>query len=88
FSLSTWTSDRVCSLLALIKHFDDPAVSALRQLNRWNQEFDPTLKAHFLSQTLFTALPTFLRPLWFSRILSRFNEHLFDSSEIFASVAK
>ncbi|KAF8368684.1 hypothetical protein PRIPAC_86513, partial [Pristionchus pacificus] len=75
-------------LLALIKHFDDPAVSALRQLDDIAQEFDPTLKAHFLSQTLFTALPNIPEPLWFSRILPRFNEQLFESNEIFTSVAK
>ncbi|GMT27099.1 hypothetical protein PFISCL1PPCAC_18396, partial [Pristionchus fissidentatus] len=75
-------------LLALIKHFDDPAVSALRQLDDIAQEFDPTLKAHFLSQTLFTALPNIPEPLWFSRILSRFNEQLLESPEIYASVAK
>ncbi|KAK6022529.1 hypothetical protein OSTOST_11772, partial [Ostertagia ostertagi] len=44
-------------LLALIKHFDDPALSALRQLDDISQMFDPSQKAHFLGQTFVSALP-------------------------------
>lgn len=43
--------------LIQIKHFDDPALSALRQLDDISQVFDPSQKAHFLGQTLCAALP-------------------------------
>lgn len=44
-------------MLALIKHFDNPTLSTLRQLDDIASEFDPVHKAHFLSQTLLAALP-------------------------------
>lgn len=44
-------------LLALIKHFDDPGLSSLRQLDDIAQEFDPAHKSLFLSQTLCSNLP-------------------------------
>ncbi|CAJ0595984.1 unnamed protein product [Cylicocyclus nassatus] len=75
-------------LLSLIKHFDDPALSALRQLDDISQVFDPSQKAHFLSQTLLSALPVIPENLWFSRVLPRFNEQLFDSHELFSALAK
>ncbi|VDM54284.1 unnamed protein product [Angiostrongylus costaricensis] len=75
-------------LLSLIKHFDDPALSALRQLDDISQVFDPSQKAHFLGQTLVSALPVIPETIWFSRVLPRFNEQLSDSHELFAPLAK
>ncbi|RCN47646.1 hypothetical protein ANCCAN_06312 [Ancylostoma caninum] len=75
-------------LLALIKHFDDPALSALRQLDDISQVFDPSQKSHFLGQTLLSALPVIPENIWFSRVLPRFNEQLFDSHELFSALAK
>ncbi|CAJ0576069.1 unnamed protein product, partial [Mesorhabditis spiculigera] len=75
-------------LLALIKHFDDPCVSALRQLDDLGQEFDPANKAHFLSQTLQQTLPNIPEPLWFSRVLPRLCDHVYDSHELFPAVVK
>ncbi|VDM14477.1 unnamed protein product [Wuchereria bancrofti] len=42
--------------LALIKYFDDPALSTLRQLDNIMQVFDPEQKNAFLSQTLYDNL--------------------------------
>ncbi|PAV85646.1 hypothetical protein WR25_08255 isoform A [Diploscapter pachys] len=75
-------------LMALIKHFDDPALSAMRQLDDIAQVFDPSQKAHFLSHTLHAALPSIPENLWFTRILPRFNEQLSDSVELYTSLAK
>ncbi|KAJ1357596.1 hypothetical protein KIN20_015774 [Parelaphostrongylus tenuis] len=75
-------------LFSLIKHFDDPALSALRQLDDISQVFDPSQKAHFLGQTLVSTLPVIPEALWFSRVLPRFNEQLSDSYELFAPLAK
>uniref|UniRef100_F1KT27 SCY1-like protein 2 n=1 Tax=Ascaris suum TaxID=6253 RepID=F1KT27_ASCSU len=75
-------------LLALIKHFDDPALSALRQLDDIAQEFDPAHKGLFLSQTLYNNLPAIPENLWFTRVLQRFNEHLLDSHELYAAIAR
>jgi hypothetical protein len=44
-------------ILALIKHFDSPTLTTLRQLDDIASEFDPVHKAHFLSQTLLAVLP-------------------------------
>ncbi|KAK5973758.1 hypothetical protein GCK32_021803, partial [Trichostrongylus colubriformis] len=71
-----------------IKHFDDPALSALRQLDDISQMFDPSQKAHFLSQTFVAALPVIPENIWFSRVLPRFNEQLFDSHELFPALSK
>uniref|UniRef100_A0A915C377 Protein kinase domain-containing protein n=1 Tax=Parascaris univalens TaxID=6257 RepID=A0A915C377_PARUN len=75
-------------LLALIKHFDDPALSALRQLDDIAQEFDPAHKGLFLSQALYNSLPAIPENLWFTRVLQRFNEHLLDSHELYAAIAR
>ncbi|KAI1728401.1 protein kinase domain-containing protein [Ditylenchus destructor] len=75
-------------LLALIKHFDDPPLAALRQLDDIAQEFDPAHKAIFLSHTLLSALPNIPEPLWFSRILQRFNEYLVDSQELYPALLR
>lgn len=40
-----------------IKHFDDPQLAALRQLDDIAQEFDPANKTVFLSHSLLAALP-------------------------------
>lgn len=44
-------------MLIKTKHFDDPPLAALRQLDDIAQEFDPAHKLSFLSQTLTNALP-------------------------------
>lgn len=44
-------------MLFQIKYFDDPALSALRQLDDIMQVFDPEQKNVFLSQTLSDNLP-------------------------------
>ncbi|CAI5439459.1 unnamed protein product [Caenorhabditis angaria] len=75
-------------LLTLIKHFDDPALSALRQLDDIAQVFDPSQKSHFLSQTLFSALPNISENVWFTRILPRFNEQLIESPEMYCALTK
>ncbi|KHN71737.1 SCY1-like protein 2 [Toxocara canis] len=75
-------------LLALIKYFDDPAMSALRQLDDIAQEFDPAHKSLFLSQMLYNNLPGIPENLWFTRVLQRFNEHLLDSHELYAALAR
>ncbi|KAI6202819.1 Protein kinase domain-containing protein [Aphelenchoides besseyi] len=76
-------------LIALIKHFDDPALAALRTLDETNQMFDPGQKTHFLSHTLLAALPSIPEKLWFSRILNRFNDSfLTDSTEIFHAILR
>ncbi|CAD6186095.1 unnamed protein product [Caenorhabditis auriculariae] len=75
-------------LLSLIKHFDDPALSALRQLDDISQVFDPSQKSHFLSHTLHAALPNVPEIVWFTRVLPRFNEQLFDSVELCSAIAK
>ncbi|KAK0424804.1 hypothetical protein QR680_008864 [Steinernema hermaphroditum] len=74
--------------LALIKHFDDPSLHALRQLDDISQEFDPAFKATFISQTLFTNLPSIPESIWFSRILIRFNEHLTEAVDLYPSLFK
>ncbi|MFH4984357.1 hypothetical protein AB6A40_011066 [Gnathostoma spinigerum] len=71
-----------------IKYFDDSAVSALRKLDDIAQEFDPTHKNFFLSQTLYNSLPSIPEDLWFTRILQRFNEHLVDSVELYGAIAR
>uniref|UniRef100_A0A915DEV7 Protein kinase domain-containing protein n=1 Tax=Ditylenchus dipsaci TaxID=166011 RepID=A0A915DEV7_9BILA len=75
-------------LLALIKHFDDPPLAALRQLDDIAQEFDPAHKTIFLSHTLLSTLPSIPEPLWFSRILQRFNEHFLDSNELYPALLR
>ncbi|VDK42112.1 unnamed protein product [Anisakis simplex] len=75
-------------LLALLKYFDDPILSTLRQLDDIAQEFDPAHKSLFLSQTLFNNLPRIPENLWFTRILQRFNEHLLDSHELYSALSK
>ncbi|ETN77431.1 hypothetical protein NECAME_11059 [Necator americanus] len=79
---------KVLSLDVEIKHFDDPALSALRQLDDISQVFDPSQKSHFLGQTLVSALGVIPENIWFSRVLPRFNEQLFDSHELFPALAK
>ncbi|KAH7715611.1 Protein kinase [Aphelenchoides avenae] len=75
-------------MLALIKHFDDPPLAALRQLDDIAQEFDPAHKVIFLSQTLHNALPDIPEPLWFRRVLQRFNEHLIDSTDLYPAILR
>ncbi|CAB3410907.1 unnamed protein product [Caenorhabditis bovis] len=75
-------------LLSLTKHFDDPALSALRQLDDISQVFDPSQKAHFLSQTLYSALPSIPETVWFTRILPRFNEQLMELPELYFALSK
>jgi len=95
-------------MLALIKHFDDPPLTALRQLDdiaqvgrrrglarkvkflkfKNLQEFDPTHKTSFLSHTLLSALPAIPEPLWFSRVLQRFNEHFQEAIELYPSLLR
>ncbi|KAL7076840.1 hypothetical protein ACQ4LE_004140 [Meloidogyne hapla] len=69
-------------MLALIKHFDEPALGALRQLDDLAQEFDPANKAAFLRHSLSAILPQIPESLWFRRILRRFNEHLQGTTEL------
>ncbi|KAL3085801.1 hypothetical protein niasHT_034209 [Heterodera trifolii] len=75
-------------MLALTKHFDDPALCALRQLDDLAQNFDPASKAAFLGQTLGTVLAQIPEPLWFRIILRRFDEHLTDASELFPALLR
>ena len=74
--------------LALIKHFDDPTLVVLRQLDDIAQEFDPAHKITFLSQNLYSALPMIPEPLWFNRILQRFNENLTEYVELYPSILR
>ncbi|CAD5206773.1 unnamed protein product [Bursaphelenchus okinawaensis] len=75
-------------MLALTKHFDDSALTAMRQLDDIAQEFDPTHKSHFLSQTLVAALPDIPEKIWFTRIMARFTENLYDSPETFTALLR
>ncbi|KAF1770000.1 hypothetical protein GCK72_001817 [Caenorhabditis remanei] len=75
-------------LLSLIKHFDDPCLSALRQLDDIAQVFDPSQKSHFLSQTLNAAIPHISETVWFNRVLPRFNEQLLELPEMYYSITK
>ncbi|CAI4230941.1 unnamed protein product [Auanema sp. JU1783] len=75
-------------LLALIPHFNDPALSALRQLDDIGQVFDPSNVVHFLSHTFVAALPNIPENLWFSRALSRLNDQFYERPEFYPSVAK
>lgn len=75
-------------MLALTKHFDDPALGALRQLDDLAQDFDPANKAAFLGHTLCTILPQIPEPLWFRRVLRRFEENLMDAHELFPSLLR
>ncbi|KAE9556277.1 hypothetical protein FO519_000460 [Halicephalobus sp. NKZ332] len=74
--------------LALIKHFDDPTLVVLRQLDDIAQEFDPAHKITFLSQNLYSALPMIPEPLWFNRILQRFNENLTEYVELYPAILR
>uniref|UniRef100_A0A914MY58 Protein kinase domain-containing protein n=1 Tax=Meloidogyne incognita TaxID=6306 RepID=A0A914MY58_MELIC len=69
-------------MLALIKHFDEPSLGALRQLDDLAQEFDPANKAAFLRHSLSAILPQIPESLWFRRVLRRFNEHLQGTTEL------
>ena len=71
-----------------IKHFDDPTLTVLRQLDDIAQEFDPAHKITFLSQTLHSALPMIPEPLWFNRILQRFNENLPEYVELYSAILR
>ncbi|NP_001335518.1 Protein kinase domain-containing protein [Caenorhabditis elegans] len=75
-------------LLSLIKHFDDPCLSALRQLDDIAQVFDPSQKSHFLSQTLNVAIPHISESVWFNRVLPRFNEQLLELPEMYYPITK
>uniref|UniRef100_A0AC35TLW9 Protein kinase domain-containing protein n=1 Tax=Rhabditophanes sp. KR3021 TaxID=114890 RepID=A0AC35TLW9_9BILA len=68
-------------ILSLAKHFEDPAVSVLKQLDDISQVFDPTQKSIFLGQTLKEVLPTIPEPLWFTRVLPRLDQSLKDCPE-------
>ncbi|TKR94381.1 hypothetical protein L596_008670 [Steinernema carpocapsae] len=85
---STVSSRPSVQFLALIKHFDDPALHALRQLDDISQEFDPAFKTSFINQTLCTALPNIPESIWFSRILIRFNEHLTEAVDLYPALFK
>uniref|UniRef100_A0AC34QM99 Protein kinase domain-containing protein n=1 Tax=Panagrolaimus sp. JU765 TaxID=591449 RepID=A0AC34QM99_9BILA len=74
--------------LALIKHFDDPTLAVLRQLDDIAQEFDPAHKITFLSQNLNSALPMIPEPLWFNRVLQRFNENLTEYVELYHAILR
>ncbi|KAM3722266.1 SCY1-like protein [Dirofilaria immitis] len=74
--------------LALIKYFDDPALSALRQLDDIMQVFDPEQKNLFLSQTLYDNLSIIPENLWFTRILPRFDEFFIDSYDLYAALSR
>uniref|UniRef100_A0A0R3S649 Serine/threonine-protein kinase ATR n=1 Tax=Elaeophora elaphi TaxID=1147741 RepID=A0A0R3S649_9BILA len=74
--------------LALIKYFDDPALSALRQLDDIMQVFDPEQKNAFLSQTLYDNLSIIPENLWFERILPRFDEFFIDSYDLYAALSR
>ncbi|KAF7638928.1 Protein kinase domain-containing protein, partial [Meloidogyne graminicola] len=69
-------------MLALIKHFDEPALCALRQLDDLAQEFDPVNKSAFLKHSLSSVLPQIPETLWFRRVLRRFKEHLQGTTEL------
>ncbi|UMM13833.1 hypothetical protein L5515_001913 [Caenorhabditis briggsae] len=75
-------------LLTLIKHFDDPALSALRQLDDISQMFDPSHKSHFLSHTLNQAIPNIPESIWFNRVLPRFNEQLWEQPDLYYFITK
>ncbi|CAG9536002.1 unnamed protein product [Cercopithifilaria johnstoni] len=74
--------------LALIKYFDDPVLSALRQLDDIMQVFDPEQKNVFLSQTLYDNLSIIPENLWFSRILPRFDEFFIDCYDLYAALSR
>uniref|UniRef100_A0A914VPV1 Protein kinase domain-containing protein n=1 Tax=Plectus sambesii TaxID=2011161 RepID=A0A914VPV1_9BILA len=74
--------------LAMIKHFDDPAVSCLRQLDDLAQQTDPMQKAQFLCTTLRETLYLIPEHLWVSRVLPRLTEELQDVHELYSSVIK
>uniref|UniRef100_A0A1I7VN19 SCY1 protein kinase n=1 Tax=Loa loa TaxID=7209 RepID=A0A1I7VN19_LOALO len=74
--------------LALIKYFDDPALSALRQLDDIMQVFDPGQKNVFLSQTLYDSLPIIPENLWFVRILPRFDEFFIDCYDLYVALSR
>ncbi|VDK83539.1 unnamed protein product [Litomosoides sigmodontis] len=74
--------------LALIKYFDDPALSTLRQLDDVMQVFDPEQNNIFLSQTLYNNLPLIPENLWFTRILPRFDEFFIDCYDLYAALSR
>ncbi|KAL3997545.1 Protein kinase domain family protein [Acanthocheilonema viteae] len=74
--------------LALIKYFDDPALSALHQLDDIMQVFDPEQKNVFLSQTLYDSLSIIPENLWFTRILPRFDEFFIDCYDLYAALSR
>uniref|UniRef100_A0A914R723 Protein kinase domain-containing protein n=1 Tax=Panagrolaimus davidi TaxID=227884 RepID=A0A914R723_9BILA len=74
--------------LALIKHFDDPTLTVLRQLDDISQEFVEEHKISFISQTLYSALPMIPEQLWFNRILQRFNENLTEYVELYSAILR
>ncbi|KAK6105619.1 Protein kinase domain family protein [Brugia pahangi] len=74
--------------LALIKYFDDPALSTLRQLDDIMQVFDPEQKNVFLSQTLYDNLSLIPENLWFVRILPRFDEFFIDCYDLYAALSR
>uniref|UniRef100_A0A0R3RDM7 Serine/threonine-protein phosphatase 4 regulatory subunit n=1 Tax=Brugia timori TaxID=42155 RepID=A0A0R3RDM7_9BILA len=74
--------------LALIKYFDDPALSTLRQLDDIMQVFDPEQKNAFLSQTLYDNLSLIPENLWFVRILPRFDEFFIDCYDLYAALSR
>ncbi|VDO78833.1 unnamed protein product [Onchocerca flexuosa] len=74
--------------LALIKYFDEPALSALRQLDDIMQVFDPEQKNSFLSQTLHDTLPIIPENLWFTRIIPRFDEFFIDSYDLYPALSR
>uniref|UniRef100_A0A915PWK2 Protein kinase domain-containing protein n=1 Tax=Setaria digitata TaxID=48799 RepID=A0A915PWK2_9BILA len=74
--------------LALIKYFDDPALSTLRQLDDIMQVFDPEQKNSFLSQTLYDSLPIIPENLWFARVLPRFDEFFIGSYDLYAALSR
>ncbi|VDM92910.1 unnamed protein product [Onchocerca ochengi] len=74
--------------LALIKYFDEPALSALRQLDDIMQVFDPEQKNSFLSQTLHDTLSIIPENLWFTRIIPRFDEFFIDSYDLYAALSR
>uniref|UniRef100_A0A1I8EU96 Protein kinase domain-containing protein n=1 Tax=Wuchereria bancrofti TaxID=6293 RepID=A0A1I8EU96_WUCBA len=74
--------------LALIKYFDDPALSTLRQLDNIMQVFDPEQKNAFLSQTLYDNLSLIPENLWFVRILPRFDEFFIDCYDLYAALSR